>query len=102
MKVNVYDEEGEIVARVGYNNALDIWDGGNWTSGATGRHLGITRLRDGRFVLIYGTQWEGERSEGEVVSDKEALDAILRAENEELLEKYFPEEKRKIENRNGF
>jgi len=90
-KVNVY-ENGNIVARVKYNQDLDFWDGNNLTSGSTGLHLGITKLRDGRYVLIYGTQWQGNRDQAEVVSDREALDAILRTGHEELLEekKYAP------------
>lgn len=91
-KVNVYLNEedrqygGEVVARVKYNQRLDYWNGSDWTNGGVGRHLGITKLRDGSFVLIYGTQWEGERDYGLVVSDRKALDAILRSGNEELLE----------------
>ena len=30
---------------------------------------GLTKLRDGRFVIIYGSQWEGERSYGVVATD---------------------------------
>ena len=88
--VPVYDN-GVCVARVQYNNALDFWNGSNWTSGSTGRHLGITRLKKTKqFVLIYGTQWQGERDYGEIVSDEEALQAILRSNNDALLKKYFP------------
>lgn len=88
-KVNVYEGLGGygIVARVERNDILDYWDGSNWTSGSTGHHLGITRLRDGRYVLIYGTQWQGERDSAEVVTDEEALQAILRSDHEELLDK---------------
>jgi len=95
--VNVYDENGKVVARVHYNNNLDFWDGHNWTCGSVGRHLGITRLKNGKFVLIHGTQWEGERDWAEIVSDERALEAILDAENDELLEKYFPEKKKELE-----
>lgn len=84
-KVNVYDDES-VVARVEYNEKLDFWDGSNWTSGSTGRHLGITKLRDGRFVLIHGSQWQSERSSAEVVSAETALDAILRSGNTAILE----------------
>ena len=77
--VNVYENEQRerIVARVKYNSRLDHWDGHNWTSGGVGLHLGITRLRDGRMVLIYGTQWQGSRDYAVVASDDEALQAIL-------------------------
>lgn len=88
-KVNVCDEEGNVVARVNYNSNLDYWNGSNWTSGTTGRHLGITRLRkSGKFVLIYGTQWQGERDTAEIVSDKTAYNEIVRSGNTELLDKY--------------
>ena len=58
--VNVY-EDGEIIAVVEYNNNLDYWDGSNWTAGSTGRHEGLTQLEDGQFVLIEGTDWQGEK-----------------------------------------
>jgi len=88
-RVNVYDESGNVIARVKYNENLDIWDGHNWCRG-TGRHLGLTRLKDGRFVLIHGTQWQGESVWAEVIDEKQALQEILKAENDELLMKYFP------------
>ena len=97
MAVNVYDG-GKVVARVEYNNKLDFWDGHNWTSGSSGRHLGITKLRDGRFVLIHGSDWESERSNAEIVSPETALDAILRSGNATILdEKKFAELKTLME-----
>ncbi|PAD72865.1 hypothetical protein [Paenibacillus campinasensis] len=75
----------EIIARVQYTSNLDYWDGGNWTNGGVGRHKGITKLRDGRYVIINGTQWQGERDYAYVVSDREALEAILSSGNEQLL-----------------
>ena len=85
-KVNVYDDNGDIVARVEYNDNLDHWDGSNWTSGSTGRHLGLTKLQDGSYVLIHGTQWQGERDHAEIVSADQALQEILQSGNAELLE----------------
>lgn len=85
-KVPVYDEDQRIVAHVEYNSNLDYWDGRNNTCGSTGRHLGLTVLKDGRFVLIHGTQWQGERDHAEVVSADEALQAVLRTGSSELLE----------------
>lgn len=83
-KVNVTDELGNIVGRVEYNSNLDTWDG---SSGSTGRHLGITKLvKLDQFVLIHGTDWQGERDSAEVVGDEVALQAILRADKEELLD----------------
>lgn len=85
-KVNVYSESGEVVARVEYNSNLDFYDGSNYTCGSTGRHQGLTKLKDGRYVLIHGTEWEGERNTAEVVTADEALQAILSSDNDELLE----------------
>lgn len=84
-RVNVYDGE-KIVARVRYNACLDYWDGRNWTSGGLGRHLGVTKLKDGRYVLIHGTDWQGEKDYAEIVSPEEALQAILKTGHAELLE----------------
>lgn len=86
--INVYNDEyrDEVVARVKYNDNLDHWDGQNWTNGGVGRHLGITKLKDGSYVLIYGTQWQGQEDYGLVVSKEEALKAILKSGNNELLD----------------
>ena len=87
-KVSVYDNDGNVIARVEYNNELDYWDGRNWTCGQTGRHLGITRLRkSGQYVIIKGTDWQGERDRAYVVSKEKALQAILSSENVELLDR---------------
>lgn len=83
--VPVY-EDGVIIATVEYNHKLDRWDGHDFTNGGLGRHLGITKLEDGRFVLIYGTQFEGEKDYAEVATDEEALQEILKSGNEELLD----------------
>jgi len=83
--VNVYDCD-EVVARVEYNSNLDHWDGNNWTSGSTGRHKGITRLKDGRYVLIHGTQWQGESDSAEIISADEALQEILQSGSSDLLD----------------
>ena len=85
-KVNVYTENGGIIARVEFNTNLDYWDGSNWTCGSTGRHLGLTKLKDGRYVLIHGTEWQGEENTAEVVSAEDALQAVLSSGNDELLD----------------
>lgn len=85
MSINVYDG-GKVVARVEYNEKLDFWDGRNMSNGSAGRHAGITKLRDGSFVLIHGTQWASENSSAEIVSAETALEAILRSENTDILE----------------
>src|SRR5690554_4697508 len=99
-RVNVYADEfhEEVVARVRYNQDLDYWDGRNFTCGSTGRHKGITKLRDGNYVLIHGTQWQGEKDYAEIISAKEALQEILRSRNLDLLEtKKFKELKKLYE-----
>lgn len=88
-RVNVYADEMDreyVVARVRYNAALDQWDGRNWTNGGVGMHKGITKLKDGRYVIIVGTQWQGQKDYGYVVSDNEALQEILKSGNSELLD----------------
>lgn len=75
--VNVY-ENGELVAVVKYNQDLDVWNGSNYQNGGTGRHLGITRLADGRYVLIYGSDWQGDTDYAEIVSDRTAYEKIMK------------------------
>lgn len=92
-KVNVY-KDGEVIARVQYNDNLDFWDGRNWTCGSMGRHLGLTRLRkSGQYVLIHGTDFQGEQDHAEIVTDEEAYQAIISSGNIELLDK-FPDLRR--------
>lgn len=88
-KVSVYEsdlKEGPVIARVNSNRNLDHWNGSDWSDGGLGTHLGITQLRDGRYVLIHSTQWQGERDWAEVVTDQVALQAILKSGNDYLLE----------------
>lgn len=88
-RVNVYEGpeyRERIVARVRYNNLLDYWDGSNWTNGGVGMHKGITKLKDGRYVIIIGSQWQGARDYGYIVTPEEALQEILLSGNTELLE----------------
>ena len=84
-RVNVY-EDGDVIARVRYNQDLDFWNGRNWQNGGVGRHKGITKLRDGRYVLIHGTNWQGEKDWAEIISPEQALQEILKSGNTELLE----------------
>ena len=96
-RVNVYDGN-DVVARVRYNQDLDYWNGRNWQNGGLGLHKGITKLRDGRYVLIHGTDWQGERDWAEIVSPEQALQEILRSGNTELLNtKKFAELKKLYE-----
>jgi len=84
--INVYDDDGNIVGRVNFNRNLDRWTGSNWTSGSTGHHKGLTRLSDGRYVLIHTTQWQGEQDHAKVILPEDALQEILAADNESLLD----------------
>ncbi len=86
--VNVFDENGDIVARVKYSSNLDFWDGHNMTCGSTGLHKGLTRLKDGRFVLIHGTQQQEQKDHAEIITPEEALREILSSGSTELLDKY--------------
>lgn len=85
-RVNVYDSSGNVIGRVRYNSNLDFWDGRNWSCGETGRHKGLTKLKDGRYVLIHGTQWQGEKDWAEVISKEQALQEMLKTQKLELLE----------------
>ena len=88
--VNVFEGE-RIIARVKYTQNLDHWDGHNYTCGATERHLGLAKLKDGRYVLIHGTQWQGEEDYSEIITEDEALQEILKSHNDELLDDEFKE-----------
>ena len=96
-RVNVYENQ-DVIARVRYKQNLDYWDGRNWTNGGTGRHKGLTKLRDGRYVLIHGTNWQGEKDWAEIISPEQALQEILKSGNTDLLEtKKFAELKKLYE-----
>lgn len=86
--VNVYDENGEIIANVDYNNNLDVWNGQNWQSGGTGKHRGLTQLEDGHFVLIFGSDWQGVESYAEIISKETALQEILKSGDLDLLDEF--------------
>lgn len=86
--VNVFDRSGEIIADVDYNNNLDRWNGQNWQSGGTGKHRGLTRLEDGRFVLIHGSDWQGVESYAELISKEDALQEILKSRDLDLLDEF--------------
>ena len=71
-RVNVY-VDGEVIARVRYNSNLDRWDGNNWDCGTAGRHRGLTKLKDGSYVLIHGSDFQGTNDWGEIIT-KENID----------------------------
>ncbi len=86
--VNVYDGD-QVVGQVSENNNLDFWDGNNYTCGSTGRHKGLTVLQDGRYVLIHGSQWQGERDNAEIITAETALREILISGNDGLFKDYL-------------
>lgn len=88
-RINVYDnefQEGPVIARVRYNAILDYWDGRNWSNGGTGMHKGLTKLRDGSYVIIIGSQWQGSKDYGYTVLPEQALDEILKSGNSSILD----------------
>jgi len=92
--VNVYDENGELIATVECNTNLDYWTGSNYQNGGTGRHLGLTKLSDGKFVLIHSSDWQGDRDWAEVISPKQAYELIMKYDQDMLEWKAFEELKR--------
>ena len=91
-RVNVYkyeydgcDWDNPVIARVRYNSILDYWDGRNWTNGGTAMHKGLTKLRDGSYVLIIGSQWQGDKDYGFIIDKERALQEILKSGNSQLL-----------------
>ena len=90
-KVNVYNTNMEVIATVEYNNNLDVWNGSNWQNGGTGLHLGITRLDDGRLVLIHGTDWQGRHDHAEIISEKQAYQNIKKYDDSLLTDPDYPE-----------
>jgi len=85
-KINVFDND-KIIAIVEYNDILDYWDGCNMTNGGVGKHKGITKLKNGPYVIIYGSQWAGSKDYAVVMNNEDALQQILRAGRADLLEK---------------
>ncbi|MGP0689805.1 hypothetical protein ACW5UC_24985 [Priestia aryabhattai] len=86
-RVSVYEnlEKKEVISRVRYNASLDYWNGKENSNGGKGYHKGITKLKDGRYVIIYGSDWQGDKDYGIVVSAEEALEEILKSGNNALL-----------------
>lgn len=93
-KVNVYNDKGDIIARVDYNSILDSWSELKQTfcsaGGATGTHKGLTKTEDGRYVLIHRTdktEWKDKEEYAEIISAQEAVSEMMRSCNTQLLER---------------
>lgn len=69
-RINVYNEKGDVIARVRYNDNL-------------GKNKGLTKLKNRRYVLIYGPP--GNKSRGIAISPEQALYEILKSGKIELL-----------------
>ena len=84
-KVPVYDDSPTVIGRVEYNEILDVWNGSNYQKGGTGYHLGLAMLKDGRPVLIHGTDWQGKRDYADVVTMAEAAQAVFETADPETI-----------------
>ena len=79
------NENGDVIATVRENTNLDRWDGNNWNCGSNGNHKGLTKLKDGRYVLIHTTQWIGGEDSAEIISPEQAVKEIFESRNEYVL-----------------
>ncbi|MDU7150102.1 MAG: hypothetical protein E6300_16625 [Clostridium sp.] len=84
--VNVYNDCNKIIGRVSYSENLDYFYNGNFQNGGVGLHKGLAKLKNGKYVLIYGSNWQGDRDYAKVISKTDALDEILESENLSLLD----------------
>lgn len=92
--VNIYDNNGDVIGTVKYNNNLDVWNGSNWQNGGTGLHLGITKLSNGEYVKINGTDWQGCENSAEIISEKRAFQLIMKYAPKLLEEEKFKDLKK--------
>ena len=76
--VNIYNDDGKVIGTVKYNQNLDVWNGRNWQNGGTGLHLGLTKVSNGSFVLIHGSDWQGSKDWAEIISDEHAFQLIMK------------------------
>ena len=87
-RVNVYDQDdhylNQPIGRVQYNQDLDYWNGNNICYGSFGNHLGITKLKkpiNGKsFVLVHGSDYQGSKDYGLLVTSEEAKQAVMESE----------------------
>lgn len=82
----------EVIARVEYISNLDSWNSGKWYCDDIGHHRGIQKIQKGyyagRYVMIRGSDYEGEEDYGELMSTCEALREIYYYKKFGLLEEY--------------
>ena len=89
-KVKLFDGE-EVIGLVEYTDNLDTWNGHDQQAGGVGHHLGIGRLKNGKYYVCHGTQWQGEQDYAEVISEKTAKKLVL-TYNPEIYKDFFGEE----------
>ena len=78
-----------IIADVEYDCRFDyLQNGTNHTNGGAGRHLGFGQMDDGRFYLVYGSDWQGELSRAVIVSADRVVREAIRSENISILKGY--------------
>lgn len=82
--------ENEIkIGRVRCTTNLDFWNGEYMSCGKKGQHLGLTKLRDGRFVLVYSfDDFINKKPYTDVISRERALEVINEYKHRELLKTY--------------
>lgn len=96
--INIYDEKDNILGRVKYSTNLDSYDGSNYCSGHTGRHQGLTKLKNGNYVLIHISEWQYENNHAEIISAEQALQEVLHCGDMSLLEEKRFSELKKLYN----
>lgn len=84
--VYVYNDNNKIIGQVKYNNNLDNFDGHVFSCGCFGRHKGLCKLKNGKFALIYGTDWFKESNYAQVISRIDAAQEIIKSGNIHLLQ----------------
>lgn len=51
--------------------SLDTWNGSDFNNGSVGRHTDMATLDDGRILMIYRSQHEGEQTTAEIITAEE-------------------------------
>jgi hypothetical protein len=90
-KVPLYKGE-RCIGQVTYTENLDRWDGRNYQSGGTGRHLGIGKTKNGNFYIVHGTNWQGEHDVARVITEDEAKQHVMSIGHNGLYKLLFGEE----------
>lgn len=86
--IPLYNGSNDIIGEVDYNQDLDYWDGRNWTNGGVGKHKGFGQLDDGRFYIIYGSQWQGDMSYARICSKEKLIKEMIKSSNSKYIEDY--------------